>query len=173
LNGSTTPPTTSTAWESGTVGDNQSYQVLTLSPGSITASCYATGYSAPAGTPQVFFTSTVVLTFDILSPSTFTLNGTADWFFAHGSAMLSREGDGGPALFTYGTPSDLAGPATFSGSGELVPGRYVLSISTMGAPTNPGTHVTLSATLNVVPAPGGAALGLALGVAVLVRRRRA
>jgi hypothetical protein len=161
---------TYTAWESGTVGDNQSRQVLALTPGSITANCFATGTFVNVGAGVlVHATSTVTLTFDILSPATFTLSGTADWFFSHGSVVLSREG--GASLFTYTIPSDLHGPASFSASGALAPGRYVLSVSSVGVPVDPGTNVSLSATLNVVPAPS-AALALASGATVLARRRR-
>jgi hypothetical protein len=170
LNHTATPPTTYTAWESGIVGDDHSTQALTLGPGSITASCSATGLSVPSGTPSVLGESTVALTFDILALSAFTLTGTGDWFVGHGSVVLSREG--GPSLFSYNTLPAWHGPATFGTSGSLVPGRYVLSISVLGPDTNPGSNITLSATLNVVPTPGSAALGLASAAAPLARRRR-
>lgn len=173
-NGSSSVVATSNIWESGTVGDDQAYQALTLSSGSITANCRGWGYSNPTGTTSFSWTSTVVLTFDILAPSTFTLGGTADWFAGGGSVVLSRqggEGGGGGVLFSYAAPGEPHNIQAFGTDGALAPGRYVFTVIANGNAVNPGSRMGISATLNVVPAPS-AVLAFVAGGAVLTRRRR-
>lgn len=177
---------TFTDWASGTVGpDASNGQTIAVAPGAISAACATTGWHTTTSTgggqgTHIFSsystTSTVALTFDILSPATFTLSGTASWGYSNGSVVLAAA-DGGPVLYSF-TRSGEFGSAPVTGNGALAPGRYVFTVTTASAALSAGgmgsgpfAMGNFGATLTVTPAPGAGA-ALALGGLVAARRRR-
>lgn len=114
------------------------------------------------GTPQSTFgygggESSMTFTFDILSPATFHLAGTVASMIGVGSVSL--EGPG--VSLVADTPG--TNPTPFLFEGEMVPGRYTLSV------LSTADYGSVSAVLDVIPSPGACVL-LPAGLMALRRR---
>lgn len=151
-------------------------QLSDLAPLSI----IATGTSGASAASGVIFAegeSSLTATFDITSPSPYTLSGEVDGFvttlccgdFA-GDATIELSFGGGPVIHSVSQDTAFT-PVTFDFSGILAPGTYTLeAIAFSQATVDDGSSASFDFSFDVVPEPSSVLITIGVLLCLVSRR---